>query len=155
MALGKLVELDAVKYGPVCFILGAMLERKRILKVREEIHDGEARGFVYEHAKTGDVFSIWDPNLKLDELEGIQRDVADLLESGVEAFLQDRDPNGAGQSVQDAGENAEEGGDLGDADEVADETESSAEASAESMSPEESADPVVDLVVDTDSAVSK
>jgi hypothetical protein len=86
-ALKKLVELENPSYGPVCFILAAMLERKRLLKVREDFRDGDQRGFVYEHAKTGDIFTIRDPELKLDELQDVQVDVALLLEKGVDVFL--------------------------------------------------------------------
>lgn len=86
-ALKKLVELEDVAYSSACFILAAMLERKRLLKVREEFRDGDQRGFVYEHAKTGDIFTIRDPNLKLDELQDVQHDVALLLEKGVDVFL--------------------------------------------------------------------
>ena len=138
-ALRKLVEIDAANYGPVCFILGAMLERKRILKVREEIHDGEARGFVYEHAKTGDIFSIWDPRLKLDELEDIQRDVAELLEGGVDAFLRHRDPNGEETDNPTAGEGATSR----DADETIERSDGGADerdSTGDSMTPDDNTD---------------
>ncbi len=46
------------------------------------MRDGQ-RIFVYEQAKTGDIFTIADPNLRLDQLEEVQRDVAMLLENGV------------------------------------------------------------------------
>jgi hypothetical protein len=60
-----------------------MLERKRILKVKEQlVRDGQ-RLFIYEHPKTGDVFTIADPDLHLDQLEQVQRDVAQLLEHGL------------------------------------------------------------------------
>ena len=86
-ALRKLVELEDPAYGPVCYILATMLERKRLLRVREEITEGDQRGFIYEYPKSGEVFSIQDPNLKLDELEEVQRDVSILLEKGVTVFL--------------------------------------------------------------------
>ncbi|MCS1407145.1 MAG: hypothetical protein M2R45_00302 [Verrucomicrobia subdivision 3 bacterium] len=91
LALRKLTDLNDRAYRPACFILSAMLERKRMLKVREQITNKDVRTFVYEHVKTGDVFTIHDPNLKLNELEDIQRDVAKLLESGVDEFLNSRD----------------------------------------------------------------
>src|SRR5258706_183132 len=60
-----------------------MLERKRILKVKEQlVRDGQ-RVFVYEQPKTGDIFTIADPDLRLDQLEEVQRDVAMLLENGL------------------------------------------------------------------------
>ncbi|CAN5231328.1 hypothetical protein BH20VER2_BH20VER2_11750 [soil metagenome] len=62
-----------------CYVLAAMLERKRILKpVKTEDHDG-ARVLVYEHAKSGDVFIVPDVQLRLDELESVQNEVAKLL----------------------------------------------------------------------------
>jgi hypothetical protein len=81
--LRKLVELNDPKYIPAGYILAVMLERKRLLKVKEQfVRDGRRR-FVYEHPQTGDVFTITDPNLHLDQLEQVQRDVAALLEHGL------------------------------------------------------------------------
>jgi hypothetical protein len=39
--------------------------------------------FIYEQPGTGDVFTIADPDLRLDQLETVQRDVAGLLEHGL------------------------------------------------------------------------
>ena len=81
--LRKLIELGDPKHGAVCYILAVMLERKRLLKVKEQIkRDGE-RIFVYEQPKTGDLFTITDPNLQLDQLQEVQHDVAQLLEHGL------------------------------------------------------------------------
>ena len=60
-----------------------MLERKRILKVKEQIVRDGKRVFIYEQPATGDVFTIADPDLRLDQLEAVQRDVAALLEHGL------------------------------------------------------------------------
>jgi hypothetical protein len=60
-----------------------MLERKRILKVKEQIVRDGRRVFIYEQPRTGDIFTIADPNLRLDQLEEVQRDVAQLLEQGL------------------------------------------------------------------------
>ena len=38
---------------------------------------------IYEHPKSGDIFTIPDPDLHLDQLEAVQRDVAHLLEHGL------------------------------------------------------------------------
>ena len=67
------------KDGPVCYILAVMLERKRILKVRQQFERDGARVFIYEQPRTGDIFTITDPNLHLDQLEEVQRDVTRLL----------------------------------------------------------------------------
>jgi hypothetical protein len=81
--LRRLIELNDPKHGPVCYILAVMLERKRVLKVKEQIQREGGRIFIYEHPKTGDVFTIADPNLQLNQLEEVQRDTANLLAHGV------------------------------------------------------------------------
>lgn len=81
--LRKLIEQNDPRYAPAAYILAVMLERKRILKVKEQlVRDGQ-RVFVYEQPKTGDVFTITDPKLHLDQLEQVQRDVAALMEHGL------------------------------------------------------------------------
>lgn len=112
--LRKLIEQNDPRYAPAGYILAVMLERKRILKVKEQIIRDGQRTFIYEHPKTGDVFTIADPNLRLDQLEAVQRDVAALLEHGlnppttgdaapaaVPATAADRQPN-APQPVEPA-----------------------------------------------------
>jgi len=81
--LRKLVELNDPSHVPAGYILAVMLERKRVLKVREQIVRDGKRVFIYEQSKTGDLFSITDPNLQLSQLEQVQRDVAALLEHGL------------------------------------------------------------------------
>lgn len=81
--LRKLVEQNDPRYVPAGYILAVMLERKRVLKVKEQIVRDGKRTFVYEQATTGDVFTISDPDLHLDQLEQVQRDVAALLEQGL------------------------------------------------------------------------
>ena len=81
--LRKLIELSDPQYIPAGYILAVMLERKRILKVKEQLVCDGKRIFIYEQPKTGDVFTITDPNLRLDQLERVQRDVAALLEHGL------------------------------------------------------------------------
>ena len=81
--LRKLIEQNDPQHMAAGYILAVMLERKRILKVKEQIVREGQRVFVYEQPKTGDVFTIADPNLRLDQLEQVQRDVAALLEHGL------------------------------------------------------------------------
>jgi hypothetical protein len=81
--LRKLIELNDPRYIPAGFILAVMLERKRVLKVKEQIVRDGKRTFIYEQPKTGEVFTITDPALRLDQLEEVQRDVAQLLEQGL------------------------------------------------------------------------
>ncbi len=81
--LRKLIELNDPVYGPAAYILAVMLERKRLLKVREQVVRDGHRVFIYEQPGTGDVFTITDPNLRLDQLDQVQREVAALLEHGL------------------------------------------------------------------------
>ena len=60
-----------------------MLERKRLLKVKEQLRRDGQRVFIYEQPATGDLFTIIDPNLQLNQLEQVQHDVAALLEHGL------------------------------------------------------------------------
>ncbi|MGA3162775.1 MAG: hypothetical protein ABSD77_01040 [Verrucomicrobiota bacterium] len=81
--LRKLIEQNDPRYAPAGYILAVMLERKRVLKVKEQVVRDGKRVFIYEQPKTGDVFTIADPDLRLDQLEAVQRDVAALLEHGL------------------------------------------------------------------------
>lgn len=80
--LAKLVQKNDPRFRAASYILAVMLERKRILKVRGQTTEGGRRIFIYEHSKTGDVFTILDPDLQLNQLEEVQREVAQLLEHG-------------------------------------------------------------------------
>lgn len=81
--LRKLIELKDPKNIPAGYILAVMLERKRLLKVKEQVVRDGQRVFIYEQPKTGDVFTIIDPGLQLNQLEAVQHDVAALLEHGL------------------------------------------------------------------------
>lgn len=81
--LRKLIELNDPKYIPAGYILAVMLERKRLLKVKEQMQRDGHRVFIYEQPGTGDIFTIIDPGLQLNQLEQVQRDVAALLEHGL------------------------------------------------------------------------
>lgn len=81
--LRKLVEQNEAPYAAACFILAVMLERKRVLRVKAQSTQDGQRTLLYEHARTGDLFSIVDPNLQLQQLEEVQRTVTELLEHGL------------------------------------------------------------------------
>jgi hypothetical protein len=62
-----------------CYVLAIMLERKRVLKqIKSEAASG-GRVLIYEHNQTGDVFIVPDPQLRLDEIEKVQTEVAALM----------------------------------------------------------------------------
>jgi hypothetical protein len=62
-----------------CYVLAAMLERKRVLKQIKTEETANRRVLIYEHGGTGDVFIVPDPQLRLDELESVQNEVGQLL----------------------------------------------------------------------------
>jgi hypothetical protein len=63
------------------YVLAAMLERKRVVKQIKTENAEKGRLLIYEHGATGDVFIVPDPGLRLDELESVQNEVAQLLKS--------------------------------------------------------------------------
>ena len=81
--LRKLTEQNDPQYRAACYILAVMLERKRLLKIKTQSQIAGRRVFVYEQPRTGDVFTVPDPNLQLDQLDEVQRMVAQLLEHGL------------------------------------------------------------------------
>jgi hypothetical protein len=62
-----------------CYVLAAMLERKRVLKQVKTEQNPKGRVLIYEQGSTGDLFIVPDPQLRLDELENVQNEVAELL----------------------------------------------------------------------------
>ncbi len=81
--LRKLVLQNDPIHEGARFVLAVMLERKRLLKAKGQVKEGDRRVLIYEQAKTGDVFMIVDPCLQLNQLESVQRDILQLLEHGL------------------------------------------------------------------------
>ena len=98
--LRRIQELRDESYAAAAFVLAAMLERKRVLKVRSEVREGNRRVFVYEHHRSGDILAVADPNLKLDQLISVQRQVADLLTHGLPAAEAAKSTGRAESSVE-------------------------------------------------------
>jgi len=92
--LKKLIEQHNPDHTEACFILAVMLERKKVIKNKDQIRqeDGK-RMLIYEHTKNGDVFTILDPALKLTELTNVQTKVAELLEHGLNPKSNSEDDN--------------------------------------------------------------
>ncbi len=62
------------------YILAVMLERKRMLREIEARRSDDGTLLrIYEHSKTGEVFVIPDPQLRLDQVAGVQDEIAALL----------------------------------------------------------------------------
>jgi hypothetical protein len=78
--LRKLVESTDPSHEAARYILAVMLERKRILKHRDTVRgENGDELLVYEHARTGESFTLPDPHLRLDQLTRVQEEVAALL----------------------------------------------------------------------------
>ena len=80
--LQRFVEEDEPSTENARYILALMLERKRILSPTATKDTETGRMLFYENKKTGEVFIIRDPELRLDELAQMQDEVAMLLGFG-------------------------------------------------------------------------
>ena len=84
--LRKLVESTDPNHTGARYILAVMLERKKILRHRDTVRDDSGEEtLVYEHAQTGESFTVPDPYLRLDQLEEVQQRVMELLHPAAEA----------------------------------------------------------------------
>jgi hypothetical protein len=81
--LRKIIEINDPRYIAAAYILAVMLERKRLLKVKEQLASDGKKLIIYEQPRTGDMFTVVDPELKLNQLEQVQREVGELLERGL------------------------------------------------------------------------
>ncbi len=80
--LRRYMSEQTTQHGHARYLLAVMLERKRLLKEVEVKTSDEGRlTRIYEHAKTGEVFVVPDPQLRLDELAALQVELSALLGS--------------------------------------------------------------------------
>ena len=71
---------SGIEHANARYILALMLERKRLLREVEVKRSGDGSlTRIYEHVKTGEVFIVPDPELRLDQVEQVQMQVAGLL----------------------------------------------------------------------------
>ena len=78
--LRQLMETEDSAHRNVIFILAVMLERRRILVEKEVQTNPEGLKIrVYEHKQTGESFVVPDPQLRLREVESVQREVMEML----------------------------------------------------------------------------
>ena len=81
--LRRYMAENSPEHANARFLLAVMLERKRLLKEIEtkNAEDGTLLR-IYEHVKTGEVFVVPDPQLRLDQLADVQQQVAQFLGPG-------------------------------------------------------------------------
>lgn len=78
--LRRLILLEDPAMRNVVYVLAVMLERgKQLIERDAKPQEGGAILRIYEHKKTGDVFTVLDPRLCLDEIGEVQRQVVALL----------------------------------------------------------------------------
>ena len=77
--LRRLVEENEEHTEHARYILALMLERKKQLVPKQTKHTEQGIMLLYEHRKSGEVFIVRDPELRLDEIEAVQEEVAMLL----------------------------------------------------------------------------
>jgi len=80
--LRRYMEETSPQHAAARYLLAAMLERKRLLKEVESKQTESGITRIYEHTKTGEVFVIPDPQLRLDQIEQVQAEVSSLLGPG-------------------------------------------------------------------------
>jgi len=116
--LRRLIEEDDIGTENTRYILAVMLERKRLLKQTATRDTEDASFLIYENPKTGEVLIVRDPELRLDQVEAVQREVSLMLGYGPKAS------EGAAPAPQETAPVAE----AAEAEETADETVEAAEA---------------------------
>ena len=80
--LRRYMEESSPQHAAARYLLAAMLERKRLLKEIETKREDGAITRIYENTKTGEVFVVPDPQLRLDQIEQVQQEVSALLSPG-------------------------------------------------------------------------
>jgi hypothetical protein len=77
--LRRLIEEDNPGTDNTRYILAVMLERKKQLRQTATRETDDATFLIYEQPKSGEVYIIRDPELKLDQVEAVQREVSLML----------------------------------------------------------------------------
>lgn len=76
-AMRDLLERNDPARVNTIYILAVMLERKRVLIERGDQRDADGRRVrIYEHKDNGETFFVLDPELELDQIVDVQREVA-------------------------------------------------------------------------------
>ena len=96
--LRRLIDEDEAHTENARYILAVMLERKKTIRETDVRETGDNLLRIYEQPKSGEIFIVKDPQLRLDEIELIQEGIVELLNGGKRADT----PEEAGPDVADA-----------------------------------------------------
>ncbi len=78
--LRRLILMEDPAMRNVVYVLAVMLERgKQLIERDAKPHESGGILRIYEHRPSGDVFTVLDPRLRLDEIGDVQRAVVALL----------------------------------------------------------------------------
>ncbi|GAB4244796.1 MAG: hypothetical protein OHK005_09800 [Candidatus Methylacidiphilales bacterium] len=73
--LRRLLESEQEADQKVSFLLAAMLERKRILRVQDRLKVGGVKKVIYVHTGTQETFVVPEPEIKLTELDQLKAEL--------------------------------------------------------------------------------
>lgn len=74
--LRRLIESSDPADHKVCYLLALMLERKRILKVRERVRLSGEKKVIYEHTKTQEPFIVPEIDVKLSDIDQLREELS-------------------------------------------------------------------------------
>jgi len=98
--LRRLLEKGEESTASLCRILALLLERKRMLKLRERIVQDGRSLLVYEHTDTQESFIVPDVDFKLSELDSLREEILENTESKLFSVSVPVDPPAAVQPAQ-------------------------------------------------------
>lgn len=90
--LRQLCDQDEPHTDNLRFVLALMLERGRKLREQDAQDLGDHRILVYENPKSGELFLIRDPKLRLSDIDALQQEITALLESRPSPAADSPDP---------------------------------------------------------------
>lgn len=73
--LRRLLDEGAHQSPKVCYLLALLLERKRVLRVKDRLKIGDNSTVVYEHADTQETFIVPEVELSLTDIESLQTEM--------------------------------------------------------------------------------
>jgi len=78
--LSRLIDEDQEHTENARYILAVMLERKKLLKETDNQQTPNGILRIYEHRKNGEIYIVLDPNIPLEQVESVQKEVSELLD---------------------------------------------------------------------------
>lgn len=73
--LRRLLDEGAHQSPKVCYLLALLLERKRILRVKDRTEIDGQPAIIYEHADTQETFLIPEVDFKISDIEALQEEL--------------------------------------------------------------------------------